>query len=381
MELADFIYSRVDVLLADWREQAERLGGTPRRRNTSELEDSARELIEEIAGNMHESEGVQEPEERGNSKCPEESRALADVARRHAEQRLAIGFSLRDLIVEYHALRANVLRLWLATVREGGESLSGFVAFDEAVNQSLTESVACYSATLERTRDLFTGILVHDLRTPLGAISTSAQYLLQSDGLAPRPLQVAGSIHRSSERMRIIIQDLVDFTSTRLGGSLRVKTASTRLDKVCEQAIDEITSIHPAATVRLRRNGDLTGKWDAVRLGQLVTNLLENAIDHGRDGGTINVSAEGHPEAVTLAVENEGQPIPRELIPVIFDPLKRRAVDSRPRRVGAGLGLGLFIAHEIAAAHGGTIDVTSAEVTTFIVTLPRAAESVSPQTQ
>jgi signal transduction histidine kinase len=94
-----------------------------------------------------------------------------------------------------------------------------------------------------------------------------------------------------------------------------------------------------------------------VRLGQLLTNLLENAIDHGRAGGVITVTTQGTNGTVRLSVSNEGEPVAAHAVRTIFDPLRHRT-DAEPRRAGAGLGLGLFIARQIALAHGGTIAAT-----------------------
>lgn len=106
---------------------------------------------------------------------------------------------------------------------------------------------------------------------------------------------------------------------------------------------------------------------------------LENAIEHGRRGGTITVTTDGTAaDRVVLAVSNEGDPIPSDAAESIFDPLMRAAGSAQPRRAGAGLGLGLFIARQIAAAHGGTLTVDSDEqLATFTASLPRVAASES----
>jgi signal transduction histidine kinase len=137
--------------------------------------------------------------------------------------------------------------------------------------------------------------------------------------------------------------------------------------------MDEMRAAHPACTLRCESRGDLTGEWDPARLRQLISNLLGNAAQHGGETCRAEVStrADG-PDAVVLAVRNDGPPIPPESLPTIFDPLVRGPKPETRRRAGS-IGLGLHIAREIVTAHGGTIAVTSsAEAgTTFTVRLPR----------
>ncbi|KVM84633.1 hypothetical protein WT05_15610 [Burkholderia stagnalis] len=246
------------------------------------------------------------------------------------------------------------------------------VCFDEAVDQALSEAVERYAAGLERTRDLFVGILAHDLRTPLGAIAMAAQLLMQLDDLPAQALRTVATVQRSGARMQCIIDDLTDFTRTRLGGLLPIHVEPANMGNVCRQAITEIQALYPAETVRWVSDGNLSGNWDSGRLGQLLTNLLENAIDHGRPGAAVTVTTHGLDDTVELSVCNEGTPIPPAAQRAIFDPLMRTSPNVEPRRVGAGLGLGLFIARQIALAHGGALEVNSDDNgTTFTALLPR----------
>lgn len=374
MTLADFIDANMDVLLADWVGQARRLGAAPAI-PADHLRDSARRLFECIAQDMRTSQSGAEQSAKSYGERPGNAPAMTRAARAHADERFGQGFALDSVIAEYRALRASVVRRWqVGGARGAMADLDELVRFDEAVDQALAESVSRYSSELERTRDLFVGILAHDLRTPLGAIAMSAQYLLQAENLPAQVLRVSATVQRSGARMQRIIEDLVDFTRTRLGGMLPVNIQPANLGNVCRHAIAEIEAFHPGEDMHWVSDGDLSGNWDSDRLGQLLTNLLQNAIDHGRAGGLVTVTTHGTEDSVQLSVSNEGNPIPPAELKAIFDPLMRKPPSAEPRRAGAGLGLGLFIARQIALAHGGTLEARSdSGGTTFTATLPCGA--------
>ena len=183
-----------------------------------------------------------------------------------------------------------------------------------------------------------------------------------------RRLRVASRIINSAQRMERLIADLLDLANARLGGSLPLKRQLTDLQQVCEEAIVEVRAAHPDTTLRSQMTGDLHGQWDADRLAQVVSNLLANAVQHG--GGTaITLTAQAQGDAVTLAVQNGGPPIPKHALPSIFEPLARGAMEPSSHSIG----LGLFIARAVVTAHGGDIQVSSSTEagTTFTVRLPK----------
>jgi signal transduction histidine kinase len=173
----------------------------------------------------------------------------------------------------------------------------------------------------------------------------------------------------SAQRMERMIGDLLDLTRTRLGGSIPLKRRPADLQQVCEEAIMEIHAGHSDALVQLHASGDLRGEWDTDRLAQVVSNLVGNAVKHGR-GTLTTLTAGERDDSVTLAVHNGGPPIPAEVLPLVFEPLARGTSEDGPQ----GIGLGLFIARAIVSAHGGLITVSSstAEGTTFTVVLPKS---------
>jgi signal transduction histidine kinase len=168
-----------------------------------------------------------------------------------------------------------------------------------------------------------------------------------------------------------MVDDLLDFTRTRLGDSLPVSVSPQDAGRLCNNACDEVSACFPQANVQVCLDGNLAGNWDGDRLSQLVVNLLVNAIQHGK--GAVLLSARAEEESVEIAVSNEGDPIARQVMANIFDPLMRTYTPPERRGAAAGVGLGLYICRCIAQAHGGSISVSSANTTTvFTVTLPRS---------
>jgi len=284
----------------------------------------------------------------------------------HADDRIQHGFTFRAVLAEFRALRATVLRLY----EESGESdLTDVRRFNEAIDEALTESMDRFAVQTDLFRDQFIGVLSHDLRTPLGAITAGAALLTLPEDNPQRRSWVVTRIMNSAQRMERMIGDLLDVTRARLGGSIPLKRRPVDLRQVCDEAMMEIRAGQPDAVVRLQAGGDLRGEWDPDRLAQIVSNLVGNAIQHG-SGTPVTLTAQGDGDSVTLAVHNGGLPIPPDVLPFVFEPLAR----GRAEGASHSIGLGLFIARAIVSAHGGNIQVSSSvdAGTTFTVALPKA---------
>ncbi len=228
-------------------------------------------------------------------------------------------------------------------------------------------------------RERLIGIVSHDLRNPLGAISMSVNMLLRYHHLDDKGRQLASRIGGSTERMREMIVQLLDFTRTHTGAGIPVKPEATNLEKVCRQVIEELEIRHSMmGRFRYEFHGDLNGTWDADRLGQVVSNLGGNAVQYGRPDAPISIRVSDDGEEVLLEIHNQGEPIPPEMMPFIFDPFRRAREEGGSK--GGGLGLGLHISYEIVRGHGGSIAVrsTTTEGTTFSVRLPRHRTEARP---
>jgi signal transduction histidine kinase len=221
--------------------------------------------------------------------------------------------------------------------------------------------------------DMFVGILGHDLRTPLGAIKMSADLIVRSTEDA-RSLRPAGRILNSADRMTRMIEQLLDLAQVRQGRGIRLQLASADLGAITRQVLHELGDANPQANIHVSSAGILRGHWDPDRLGQVVSNLVGNSVQHGTAGSPITVELDGsQPELVRLSVANQGE-IPDEAMPTLFEPFKRATTTKGGNR---GLGLGLFIAREIVRAHGGDLAVRTADGTTiFETTLPREARPI-----
>ena len=372
MRLASFIRNNLEPLLLDWAEYASTRLPIARDLEQKALRDSAAELLEAIASDMLSEQTAAEQSAKSKGMRPHDAPVVTAVSQRHAATRLTQGFTLDQMASEYRALRASVMRHWSAAKANNPE-FEELVRFNEAMDQSLVEAVAWYGARIEHARELFLGVLSHDLRNPLGAIVMGAQVLRMDKTLIGPSAQAATRLQGAGERMALMINDLLDFTRTRLGTRLPIEMTRLQLGPALRQTIEELRSLHPGVTISFECEEDLQGDWDAARLNQLLSNLVGNAIQHGEPGKPVEVAACRRGTQVVLTVHNEGPPITPELIGRIFDPLARGVVQEAERRNGqASLGLGLYISREITQAHGGKIEVASsqAEGTTFKIVLP-----------
>jgi signal transduction histidine kinase len=218
--------------------------------------------------------------------------------------------------------------------------------------------------------DMFVSILGHDLRTPLGAIRLSAEVIVRLP-LDARALRSAGRILTSTDRMTRMIEQLLDLARLRQGQGIRLRPRPVDLGELARQAVQEVGDANPDASLRVRESGDLAGVWDPDRLAQVVSNLAGNAVQHGTKGEPVTVELDGsETSTVRLRVHNLGG-VPPEAASTLFEPF-RTPGPAAPGCGGTGLGLGLFIAREIARAHGGEITMRpEGDGTTFEVTLPR----------
>ena len=222
-----------------------------------------------------------------------------------------------------------------------------------------------------RLNEMFAAVLGHDLRNPLGAILTGA-HLIQRATSQDNVRETAGRMLSSGKRMSRLIDDLLDLTRARLAGGIALKRALVDFGALLHRVVKEQEAASPDRRVDITQEGDVTGDWDIDRLGQVASNLIGNAFQHGADGQPVRVSLDGtEADRVVLSVENDGV-IPPEMLPHLFDPFRG---GQRSAGRNEGLGLGLYIVQQIVHAHGGRVDVhsTSETHTRFCVIVPRRA--------
>lgn len=223
--------------------------------------------------------------------------------------------------------------------------------------------------------ELLVGIVSHDLRNPLQAISMSTALLERRGDLPAESLRAVARIKSSSQRAVRLIRDLLDFTQARAGGGIPVHPEPVDLVALTQAAVDEMTLAHPGCDIVLQSAGPLAAEIDADRVTQVVSNLLSNALAYGAAGMPVSVLLRREPTTARLEVHNSGEPISPDRVGVLFEPMRRLRMD-RPRT--GNIGLGLFIVDSIVRAHGGSVTVHSDEtLTRFVVTLPLLRQSAS----
>jgi signal transduction histidine kinase len=378
MRLSTHLRSNAQNILVAWDAFAATLVHDGSMLDPATLRDHAGEILAAIADELERPPASTNtaPDAETDEGASEDLEAAAGT---HADTRMVSGFAIDAMITEYRAFRTSIVRLWLAAGggRDQPRDMEDLVRFHEAMDQAIAESVAHYTDQTRKSTELFIGILGHDIRNPLGTISMSAQYLVRSGKLAA---SAAETIINSVVRINSVIEHVVDFTRVQSEGMMPIKPVSGDLAIQFAKVLAETRVRYPRSQLRLESTGDFNGFWDEGRMGQLLSNLLGNALTHGAPDGTVTVRLwEEDAEGVAFSVHNLGTPIPPQEQQRIFMPLVRGLGHGQgERRETSGLGLGLFICQEIVRAHGGTLDLASsaADGTCFTVHLPRSVRPV-----
>jgi signal transduction histidine kinase len=369
--LADFLRSHLAEILLAWDEFAATVTHEGMALDPAELRDHAAEILKTIALDLAQPQSAQEQDEKGKGRSPRSH--LPTPAETHADFRLVAGFAVDAMITEYRALRASVLKIW---ARQGGgtepEDLTDLTRFNEAIDQAIAESVGRYTLQTSSAAELFIGILGHDIRNPLGTILMSSEVLVRTGQLTR---DAAAPIVNAAARIKAIVEQVVDFTRGQSDGVMPITRVPGNLAQQLAKVVQETQVRHPARRVRLEGVGDFEGEWDEGRMGQLLSNLLGNALLYGARESEVTAKMWSQPDCVYLSVHNDGPAIPEGERERIFRPLERGLqFDAQgERREPSGLGLGLYICREIVRSHGGTLLLDSSDEhgTTFTAKLPR----------
>lgn len=369
MRLSDFILANVEPILMEWEEFARSIwpgeAASPRI-----LRNHAPAILIAVAHDMQESQTDSQQTEK--SKGQRGSAEIDKASLLHAISRVESGFDLRQVVAEFRALRASVLHLWsLSGEREDDSQIGDMTRFNESIDQFLSESIVNYAQHVDQSREIFLGILGHDLRGPLHAVTMIADLLEKHGNLEGLTLKMASQMATSARAMGQLIADLLDFTGARLGAKMAVHPSAMDLETLCQEVLVEMEAVHPTRSFTFERQGEVRGSWDSARLRQLISNLLGNAVQHGFPATPIGLSIRAGGNELVLEVRNQGASIPQDSLALIFEPMRRSSGQQLSRPPGS-IGLGLYIAREVATAHGGSIDVRSVEEeTVFSVRLPR----------
>ena len=238
----------------------------------------------------------------------------------------------------------------------------------EEQRRELDEALKLANRTNE-ARARFLGILGHDLRSPLNTIITAAT--MQKSGRldSHQNLQLANNVLRTSRRMKFLIEDLLDIAQTAQGNQILIRKKNGDLSDIFQAIVEEFRLAHPHRVFEFQAPDECRGEWDEGRLGQVLANLLSNALTYGSADLPIVVYLDCEPERVRWQVRNWGEAMTEEVKNNLFTPFWRGAKRSGDAGNSSGLGLGLYIVKQIVEAHGGTIDVESTDANGTIFTV------------
>lgn len=223
------------------------------------------QILQAIVADLATPQTAEEQDAKSRGLAPVAENAPQTAAQTHAVLRAQSGFDIAQLASEYRALRATVLHLWMEACLPDPPATDDMIRFNEAIDQALAESIGFFSAYVDRSRNLFLGMLSHDLRSPLHTIQTTARHLriLGSTGDVG---DAAERLIRSGARMQQLLDDLIDFNRTELGIGLRVAPRDVDLGEVCAEELDQIRATYTGMEVKLEVAGDCRGTFDAGRI-------------------------------------------------------------------------------------------------------------------
>jgi signal transduction histidine kinase len=377
LRLADFITRDMENILVHWQAFAATCLPAAASMTPLALRDHSEAILQAVAKDLStaQTRDVQAAKSQGLIVPP--AGAPETAAQAHAVLRAKCGFDIDQLASEYRALRAAVLRLWIDDCQPQSPHLDDLIRFNEAIDQALAESISVFSAQIDQARNLLLGMLGHDMRSPLQAIQMTSTYLAQLNAGSDVG-EAAALLIRSGSQMQHLLDDLVDFSRTRLGLGIRVVPAEVDVAVICQEEIDLLRRAYPECTIELKIAGDTLSCCDGPRLQQVLGNLVVNAVKYGTPDLPVEVFVNGQQDDICIEVRNQGPTIAPATLERIFHPLQRGDELPEPATDGS-LGLGLFIAQEIVSAHGGKIEANSDKAeTTFRVSLPRVPVASCP---
>jgi signal transduction histidine kinase len=371
MRLADFILRDMETILGQWEAFALTLLPAAADVKSLTLQDHARQILEAVAKDLSTSQTKEAQSEKSMGRAPRLIGAPETAAQTHAILRARGGFDINQLAAEYRALRASVLRLWIDACQPQPPHADDVIRFNEAIDQALAESISFFSVQVDQARNLLLGMLGHDMRSPLQTIQMTAVYLANLNA-GEQVSGAASRLIRSGARMQALLGDMLDFNRTNLGLGINIAPTNVDLANLLADELDQLRAAHPKRQVELEVMGDSQGVWDGRRLQQLLGNLVTNAIKYGASDAPVRVVMTCGEADVSFEVRNRGPAIDGSSLDRIFDPLQRGLNHIKTYDTDGNLGLGLYIAREIAKAHGGEIAARSDETeTVFAVRLPR----------
>lgn len=273
MRLSEFILSSEEPILQEWESFARSIVGSEHLDRLT-LRDHAGQILRATARDMQSPQTTADRAKRSRGLDePRENDELDGASDAHALDRLGLGFDMLEVMSEYRALRASVLQLWHDSgPNPEDRNVEELTRFNESIDQSLATAATCYTKRVDQARDMFLAILGHDLRNPLGAISMSAQLLPHVADDRDEIVECGVTIVESASVMERMINDLLDYTRTRLGTGMPVDPTPMDLAALCRDLIREHRTANPGREIMFRSEGEMNGVWDTDRIRQAVSN-------------------------------------------------------------------------------------------------------------
>jgi signal transduction histidine kinase len=287
---------------------------------------------------------------------------------------LAEGLDISSITGIFQAVRSQAVERWLKQSEPGADSLAQVMRFNEVLDTALSQALARFSNGGERIKNLQLSILGHDLRTPLGALAITSQYLGRPDIPEKKRVDAIARIDRCVGAMNAMVKDVLDYSRSRLGKPIIMQLQTTDLAKLCEYVTDDVRAGYPDVDLRCEPPPSLSIVCDPSRIHHALSNLIVNAIEHGDRRSPILVSTTRNRERATIRVKHFGRVIPQHRMEQVFEPFAQPdAPEGHQDETGyASMGLRLFVARAIVRSHGGDITAQSGpgEETVFSLALP-----------
>src|SRR5271156_1595987 len=378
MRLADFIKRDMEAILSEWETFAAAQLPAASDMDSLALRDHADQLLRAIVKDISSPQNDEEREQKSKGRAARPLGARNTEAETHALLRAQSGFTMNQLAAEYRSLRASVLHLWTEACKPSAIDPQDICRFNEAIDQAVAESVAFFSAQIENERNLLLAMLGHDMRSPLQVIQLTTMYLSKLD-VGTDVAACAARLAKSTRSLKALLDDLLDFNRAKLGLGVTISPAAVDLAEAFSAELEQLRVANPGRRIELEVDGDVRGVWDINRLNQLLGNLVVNALKYGASSSPVKIALNGLVVEVIFSVHNQGPKIEQSVLAQMFEPLKRGLDHQVVAGSDSSMGLGPYIAREIAIAHHGDISARSDEnETVFTVRLPRLSGKSHP---
>lgn len=352
MRLAEFLDGQSDRVLAEAVTFA---------RTIPILEGCSDAVLEDHFGQIYHaiSADIRGPQSRTESIAKSQGHGASvdagSAASVHGSARAASGLRSSQVVAEYRAMRSSVLRLWADAHVAGPDNASDIFRFNEAVDQAIYESVLSFDTAVEQSRQVFLGVLGHDLRSPLNSITLTAALIQRT---APQALSGPVGVRvKATKRMTALLDSLLEYNRSSLGVGMLVDKKPGDFAQAIAEELEILQAARPGQALSHHVSGTTDGRFDANKVREAIANLVNNAVRYCSDGEAPVIEVAGGADCLEFTVQNAGDISPDDAR-VIFEPMRRGKTQASHR---TNLGLGLFIARQIARAHGGDVTFSSAE--------------------